>query len=87
MPVLTKAETWTVSPTFGVSGWSVKETAGVGRGGKKQVGVTLGVTLAVRKAVAVAVRERLGVAVGVLVGLAVDVDLAVGIGAESSPHP
>ena len=86
-PVLTKAETCTVSPTFGVSGWSVKETVGVGRGGKKQVGVTLGVTLAVDKAVAVAVREGVGVAVGVLVGLAVGVDVAVGIGAESSPHP
>ncbi len=55
MPVETKAETCTVSPTFGVSGWTVKETVGVGRGGKKQVGVALGVTLGVSEPVAVAV--------------------------------
>ena len=65
MPVLTKAETCTVSPTFGVSGWIVKETVGVGRGGKKQVGVALGVRLGVREPVAFGVGEGVGVSVGV----------------------
>jgi hypothetical protein len=57
------ADTSTVSPTFGVSGWIVKETEGVGRGGKKQVGVTLGVRLGVHVPVAVGVGERVGASV------------------------
>jgi hypothetical protein len=59
------ADTSTVSPTFGASGWIAKETDGVGRGGKKQVGATLGVRLGVHVPVAVGVGEEGGASVNV----------------------